>query len=121
MKVLVYCLQSTKDVTKQDIRNVSLNFDLLEKIVPKNLWIKVHENFPKVLFQNKEDYLIGELLEILRKIYVDFLEDEKDYVIVHHVAYDSVDKFYTAVFEIAIIVLCRVFDYKLIAKSYIFV
>jgi len=121
MKVLVYCLQPTRDITKQDIENVSLDFDLLERIVSKNLWMKVHENFPKILFQNKEDYLISKLLEILRRIYVDFLEDEKDCVIVHHIVYEYIDKFYTAVFEIAIIVLCEIFDYKLVAKSYIFI
>jgi len=121
MKVLVYCLQSTRDITKQDIENVSLNFDLLKEIIPEDLLKKVYKDFPKFVFGSKDQYVINEILGMLRKIYVDFLEDEKDYVIVHHVAYESMDRFYTAVFEIAMIILCKIFDYKLIAKSYIFI
>jgi len=121
MKVLVYCLQSTRNITKQDIENVSLNFDLLKDMIPEDLLKKVYKDFPKFVFGSKDQYVIDEVLKMLRKIYVDFLRNKKDYVIIHHITYESMDEFYTAVFEIAVIILCKVFDYKLIAKSCIFI
>ena len=118
MKILVYCIKPTKPISKSDVDNFPVRFEMIQSLASSRQLERLLEI--KASFgRTKEQRIVYEIKWLLRKIYVDFLEGQNAPVIAYHVIYESLDSYKIDLFDIAIKILAEFFGCQILASHLI--
>ena len=117
MKILVYCINPTKSISKSDIDNFPVRFEMIQALLPAKQLERILKMIKVSFGRTKEQRIVYEVKWLLRKIYVDFLSRNQNTtpLIVYHVVYDSLDSYTSDLFDIAVKTLAEFFGCQILA------
>ena len=119
MKILVYCITPTKPISKIDIDIFPVRFETIQTLASPRQLERILEMIKVSFGRTKEQRIVYEIKWLLRKIYVDFLEEQNAPVIVYHVVYESLDSYTSDLFDIAVKTLAEFFGCQILASRII--
>ena len=120
MKILVYCIKPTKPISKSDIDNFPVRFEMIQTISSSKQLERILKMIKVSFGRTKEQRIICEVKWLLRKIYVDFLSrNQSTPLIIYHVVYESLDSYTSDLFDIAVKTLAEFFGCQILASRII--
>ena len=119
MKISVYCIKPTKPISKIDIDIFPVRFETIQTLASPRQLERIMEMIKVSFGRTKEQRIVYEIKWLLRKIYVDFLEEQNVPVIAYHVIYESLDSYKIDLFDIAIKILAEFFGCQILASHLI--
>ena len=120
MKILVYCIKPTKPISKSDVDNFPIRFEMIQTISSSKQLERVLKTINVSFGRTKEQRIVDEVAWLIRKIYVDFLSyNQNTPRIIYHVVYEPSESYMLDLFDIAVKTLAEFFGCQILASRII--